>query len=152
MIPIGQELPQAIRQLVPWLALGHGILHGALLLLFYHQGWLGHLIRRARRAGTSPPPAELRRHRRNGPRLAFLCLLGYAAGPFIVLLDWGRIGVYPLHLFLGTAIILAVGGAYFLSRRIKAGDSAWRDWHRRLGITILLLYPLQVLLGLAVLL
>lgn len=152
MIPIGQELPQALRQLIPWLALGHGIFHGGLLLLFYYQGWLGRRIRQERLAGAAPPLTAVHRHRRNGPRLALLCLLGFAAGPFIVLLNWGRIGVYPIHLFLGTAIILTVGGAYFLSRRIKVGDSAWRAWHRRLGIIILLLYPLQVLMGLGILL
>jgi hypothetical protein len=152
MIPIGPELPSTLRQLIPWLALGHGGLHCMLLLFFFYQGWLGHLVRRARKAGTPLPRAAVARHRRNGPLLAGLCLFGFVAGLFIVLLDKGSIGAYPLHLFLGLAIVLAVGGAFFLSRRIRAGEAAWREGHRRLGILILCLYPLQVLLGLSILL
>jgi hypothetical protein len=152
MIPLGPELPQTLRQLVPWLALGHGTLHGVLLLLFLYQGWLGHRIRRARRAGDLLPRTAVARHRRNGPLLAGFCLLGFVAGLVIVLLDKGRTGVYPLHLLLGLTIVLAVGGAFLLSRKIRAGEVAWRGGHRWLGILILCLYPLQVVLGLSILL
>lgn len=151
MIPMGDDLPQAARALVPWLKLAHGLFNGALLVLFFSQGWLGHCIRRERRAGLPASRALAGRHRRIGPLLAALCPLGFFAGMLLVLMDRGRIGVYPLHLFLGLAIVLAVGGVYSVSRKISAGDGAWRDLHRQLGILVLGLYSIQALLGLGIL-
>lgn len=152
MFPVGPELPQEFRQIVPWLALGHGALHMVLLLFFMYQGWLGRRIRRARQAGGPLPRTALARHRRNGPLLAGFCLFGFVAGLFIVLLDRGRVGVYPLHLLLGLTIVLAVSALFLVSRKIRAGEESWRGPHRWLGILLLYLYPLQALLGLSILL
>jgi hypothetical protein len=152
MFPVGPELPQELRQLVPWLALAHGALHMVLLLLFIYQGWLGWRIRKARRAGGALPRTALAGHRRNGPLLAVFCLLGFVAGLFIVLLDAGRVGVYPLHLLLALIIVLNLSALFLVSRKIRAGAEPWRGAHRWLGILLLCLYPLQALLGLSILL
>ncbi|MDF1615221.1 DUF4079 family protein [Desulfurivibrio dismutans] len=155
MLPIGEELPQAIRQLIPWLALGHGVFLALLLLFFIYQARLGRRIRLRRQAGEPPTghaAQVVRRHRHLGPRLALLCVLGFTAGLVIVFLDMGRIAVYPPHLLLGLAIVLTVGGLYAASRQIRPDDTLWRHRHRRLGILLLCLYPPQLLLGLAVLL
>lgn len=141
-----------IRQMLPWLAMGHGIYNGVVMLLFGYQGWLGHLIRQQRRAGASPPLKTVRRHRRNGPILVVLGAAGFLAGLLLVLLDKGAIIAFPLHFGLGLAIVFAQLGAYAISRTIRARTETGRGSHRLLGITILCLYPVQALVGLAILL
>ncbi|MFZ5798987.1 MAG: DUF4079 family protein [Desulfobulbus sp.] len=141
-----------VSQMLPWLALGHGIYNGVVMLLFGYQGWLGHLIRRQRRAGASPPMTAVRRHRRNGPILVVLGAAGFLAGLLLVLLDKGEIIAFPLHFGLGLAIVFAQLGAYAVSRTIRARAEAGRGLHRLLGIAILCLYPIQALVGLALLL
>lgn len=152
MLPVGEVLPQAIRQLIPWLALGHGIFMALLLPLFFYQAWLGRHIRIRRQAGDPSSGLVVRRHRRLGPLVALLCLLGFSGGLLTVLMDMGRVAVHPPHLILGLAIILILGGVYATSRQIRPQDTLWRRRHRRLGILLLSLYPVQLLLGLAVIL
>ena len=152
MIPIGAEAPQTIRQLIPWLALGHGIFNALVLLCFCYQGWLGHGIRRNRLAGAPATLPVVRRHRQNGPWLVVLGWSGFLAGVIIVLIDEGRVAEHPLHFSLGLAIVLAQGGAWAASRNIRGRGPAGRGLHRLLGILVLCLYPVQVLVGLGILL
>ncbi|ADH86423.1 DUF4079 family protein [Desulfurivibrio alkaliphilus] len=152
MLPIGEELPQTVRLLIPWLGLGHGIFMALLLVMFFYQARLGRRIRIRRQAGESPEGAIIRRHRRLGPWLALLCLLGFSGGLLIVFMNMGRVAVHPPHLLLGLAIILTLGGIYAASRQIRPRETLWRHRHRRLGILLLSLYPVQLLLGLVVLL
>ncbi|MBI5558153.1 MAG: DUF4079 family protein [Deltaproteobacteria bacterium] len=152
MIPIGAETPQAIRQIIPWLALGHGIFNALVMLFFCYQGWLGHVIRVNRLAGGPPPLPAVRRHRRFGPWLVVLGWSGFMAGLLIVLIDKGRVAAYPLHFSLGFSIVLAQAAAWGVSRKIKGRGLTGRAPHRLLGMLILSLYPLQVLIGLAILL
>lgn len=153
MIPIGTETPQAIRLMIPWLALGHGTFNALVMLLFCYQGWLGHVIRRHRLADTPVPLPVMRRHRWQGPRLVVLGWTGFVAGLVIVLFDKGRVVTpHPLHFSLGLSIVLTQGCAWAASRRITGRGPEGRSRHRLLGILILCLYPVQVLVGLGILL
>lgn len=152
MIPIGAEAPQALRLMIPWLALGHGLFNALVLLFFCYQGWLGHVVRRQRLAGAPAPVPVVRRHRRFGPRLVVLGWVGFAAGLAIVLVDKGRVVAHPLHFSLGLAIVLTQGGAWAASRTIKGRGPEGRGRHRRLGILLLCLYPVQAVVGLGILL
>lgn len=152
MIPIGAEAPQSIRQMIPWLALGHGIFNALVLLCFCYQGWLGHGIRSNRLAGAPAPLSVVRRHRRLGPWLVVLGWAGFLAGVLIVLIDEGRVAEHPLHFSLGLAIVLTQTGAFAASRKIRGRGPEGRARHRLLGILILCLYPVQVFVGLGILL
>jgi peptidoglycan/LPS O-acetylase OafA/YrhL len=152
MIPIGAETPQAVRGMLPWLALGHGIFNALVMLCFCCQGWLGHVIRRSRLAGGPAPLPMVRRHRRFGPWLVVLGWAGFLAGLIIVLIDEGRVAEHPLHFSLGLVIVLTQAGAFAASRKIRGRGPEGRGLHRLLGILILCLYPVQVFVGLGILL
>jgi hypothetical protein len=140
------------KQLVPWLALGHGIFNALVLALFCYQGWLGLAIRRARKAGAPLPFVAVRRHRRSGPVLAVLGLAGFLAGLILVILDKGRLVEYPLHFLAGLAIVIVIGLLYVQSRKIKGADSPYRNSHFRLGIALIVLFLVQSVLGVGILL
>ena len=76
------------------------------MLLFFHQGWVGMTIRRQRLRGGEVPLTSRKRHRRTGPVLAVMGVLGFFAGLTLVMVDEGNLLEYPLHLFVGSAIIL----------------------------------------------
>ncbi|OGQ85458.1 MAG: hypothetical protein A2512_00450 [Deltaproteobacteria bacterium RIFOXYD12_FULL_56_24] len=152
MIPIGAETPQAIRLLIPWLALGHGTFNSLVMLFFCYQGWLGYVIRHHRLTDAPAPLPVMRRHRRQGPWLVMLGWTGFVAGMVIVLLDKGKVMTYPLHFSLGLAIVLIQGGAWAASRRIKGRGPEGRNRHRLMGILLLCLYPIQIIIGLGILL
>jgi hypothetical protein len=149
---IGEALPLLARQLIPYLALGHGLFNLLVFGLFVRQGWLGLAIRRARQNGTPPPLTAIRNHRRTGPLAALLGGAGFLAGIVLVIFDKGKLVAYPLHLSVGSVIVLTLGGLYALSRRIKGADSPYRTSHARLGLLLLCLYLVQGFLGLGILL
>lgn len=148
----GEALPLWARQLIPYLALGHGLFNLLVFGLFIRQGWLGLAIRKARRNGMPPPLAAIRSHRRTGPVAALLGGTGFLAGIVLVFFDKGRLLEYPLHLLVGGVIVLTLGGLYALSRRIKGADSPYRTPHACLGLLLLVLYLGQCFLGLGILL
>lgn len=148
----GDTLPLWARQLIPYLALGHGIFNLLVFGIFIRQGWLGLAIRQARQNGTSPPQKAIRNHRRSGPVAALLGGVGFLAGIILVLFDKGRLVEYPLHLGVGSVIVLTLGGLYALSRRIKEAESPYRTPHACLGLLLLGLYLVQCFLGLGILL
>jgi len=153
MIPIGTEIPQAIRLMIPWLALGHGIFNALVMFFFCYQGWLGHVIRRHRLAGAPAPLSVVRRHRWQGPWFVVLGWAGFVAGTVIVLIDKGRVVTpHPLHFSLGLTIVLVLGGAWIASRKIMGRGPEGRSRHCLLGILLLCLYPVQVVVGLGILL
>jgi hypothetical protein len=149
---IGEALPFWARQLVPYLALGHGLFNLLVFGLFVRQGWLGLGIRQARRSGAPPPVAAIRSHRRTGPWAAMLAGLGFLAGTILVLFDKGHLIGYPLHFAVGSMIVLVLFVLYSLSRRITGTDSPYRTPHARLGVLLLGLYLVQAVLGLGILL
>lgn len=149
---IGAALPPVVRQLIPYLALGHGLFNLLVFGLLLRQGWLGLAIRQARRNGMPAPLETIRRHRRAGPVAAFLGAAGFVAGMLLVLFDKGRLVEYPLHFSGGGAIMLTLCVLYLLSRRIKGGDSPYRTPHATLGLLLLVFYLVQAVLGLGILL
>jgi hypothetical protein len=48
--------------------------------------------------------------------------------------------------------VFFIGASFLVSRRLKGPAPPWRTIHFALGIVILVLYPLQVFLGLGILL
>lgn len=93
----------------------------------------------------------IKRHRKIGPILALMGVIGFFAGAALIYLDYGRLLKYPLHFLTGLAISLSIVTTFFISKKIKGSDSLWRNLHFRLGILILSLYPIQAFLGVGIL-
>jgi hypothetical protein len=134
------------------LRLLHGGYNALVALAFVYQGWLGLRIRRARKQGRDRDFGAVRRHRTNGPVLALLGALGYAAGATIIVLDKGHVFEYPAHHLTGASIVLLLAATFLVSRQIKGFESGWRTPHFLLGLAILAAYLGQLLLGLNILL
>lgn len=135
-----------------YLKLIHALLNLVIMVLFIRQGWRGWKIRKRRTAGLPQEGSVIRSHRTNGPRLAILAICGYLIGATTAFIDHGYIGRYPSHFLVGTILLLLIGVTYFVSRQIKGRGLQGRNVHAALGVVILTLYPIQVLLGLGVLL
>lgn len=130
--------------------LAHGSFNTLLALVFLYQARMGLSIRRGRKRGESRVIA-MRRHRRLGPFLVVLGLLGYCLGLILVSIDKGRLLEYPLHLAVGSLIVLFLLGQYAVSRKIKGPESSWRTPHLAIGVGIICLYVLQIVVGISVL-
>jgi FtsH-binding integral membrane protein len=128
----------------------HGSFNALLALVFLYQAWMGLTIRRGRKRGESQLIA-MRRHRRLGPFLVVMGLLGYCLGLILVYIDKGRVLEYPLHLAVGSLIVLFLLGQYAVSRKIKGLESSWRTPHLAIGVGLICLYVLQIVIGIAVL-
>ncbi len=139
------------KQVVAYLKLIHGVFNGAVFAAFLYQASLGLRIRTGR-TRRHPDFAVIKRHRTLGPLLVLLGLSGFVAGGVVVSLDHGRMFKYPLHFFVGLAIAAVAVITFVVSKRIRAGDSPWRSAHLFLGIALLVLYLIQVTLGLGILL
>jgi len=137
--------------MIEYFRLGHGLFNAIMVVLFFRQGWRGLKIRRARRLRTTFPLAAVKLHRKRGPVLVPLIGLGFLFGLILVIADTGKILFYPLHLFIGLAIVFAVIGTFLISRRIRRPDSPYRTPHFVLGICILVLFVIQAFLGLGLL-
>jgi hypothetical protein len=140
------------KEFIAYFKLAHGFFNLSMLALFCFQAWMGFLIRQARTTGAPAPLDAVRRHRKAGPVFALWGVLGFIAGMTVVVLDKGRVFEYPLHFLAGLSITLCIGGVYAVSRRIRAGELAFRNIHFGLGLLLLALYVIQVLLGLSILL
>jgi hypothetical protein len=138
------------RTLIEYAKVAHGSLNCAIMLTFLYQGWLGLMIRKRRKAGAAAEFPVIKKHRKLGPFLALLGILGFLAGPTLVYIDRGHVFEYPLHFIVGAFIALCLITTYTISRKIKAGDP-WRTPHFVIGILIVFLYVVQVLIGLEVL-
>lgn len=125
----------------------HGAYNAVVALFFIYMGYLGWKIRSERKAGGKRNPVPIRRHRKWGPILAVLGIGGYFAGIVVVYLDKGHLYEYPPHLLAGTLIVLAIAVTYFISRKINRPESPWRTPHFIIGLFIILLYFIQVVLG-----
>ncbi len=131
--------------------LAHGSFNTLLAFVFMYQGWMGLTIRRGRKRGE-PQFTAMKRHRRVGPILVILGVLGFCLGLVLVLIDKGRIFEYPPHLAIGSLIVLFLLGQYAVARKIKGPDSSWRTPHLAIGVGIVCLYVLQIVIGVGVLL
>jgi hypothetical protein len=140
------------REWVDLLRVLHGAFNTLVAIAFLHQGWLGLKIRKARRGGDAGDAGVIRRHRGNGPALAFLGILGYAAGAALVRVDKGYFFEYHTHHLVGIAIVILLAAALRVSRKIKGPASPWRTPHFLLGLAILGAYLVQLFVGLNILL
>lgn len=139
------------KQIIACLKLLHGFYNATVILLFVYQGFIGLRIRRERKAGIRSFNI-IKRHRKLGPVLIFVSMLGFLAGGMVVYLDHGHIFHYQIHFITGLLIVLSVIATFIISKRITDADDIWRDVHFMLGIFILCLYITQVFLGLGILL
>jgi len=128
----------------------HGSFNALLALVFLYQARMGLSIRRGRKRGE-PQLKAMRRHRRLGPFLVVMGLLGYCLGLILVSIDKGRVLEYPLHLVVGSVIVLFLLGQYAVSRKIKGPESPWRTPHLVNGTGLICLYVLQIVIGVGVL-
>jgi cytochrome bd-type quinol oxidase subunit 2 len=136
------------REIIEYLKLFHGAYNTVIMAVIVYQGTLGLRIRRS----ESLPSHIIKRHRKNGPFIVVLGITGFIAGMTIAFLDHGRILKYPLHFINGLIIVSLLLTTYFISRRIKGPEKFWRNRHYAVGIVIVLLYFVQLFLGLGVLL
>ncbi len=145
------KFPLVDKHFLSYLRLVHAFYNASIMLLFFYHGWLGVTIRRRRKAGGPLPFPVIRRHRKMGPPLVVLGVAGFCIGFTLVLLDTGRVLEYPPHLFTGAAIVVLLLAIFAVSRRIKGPDSPYRNPHFTLGVMLLVLYVIEVILGVNVL-
>jgi hypothetical protein len=139
------------KEITAYLKLIHGAFNALVMLLLIYQGWAGLNIRKIRRAGRPPDFRMIKRHRKNGPFFTILGCLGFIAGIIIVYLDEGKIFEYPLHFIIGLVITFSLITTYLISKRISGAESPLRTPHFILGIGVLVLYLVQIFLGLGIL-
>lgn len=136
------------KELISNLRLLHGTYNMVVISLFVYQGILGFRIRKSEKK----PIHIIRRHRKTGPVIAILGILGFIIGITVVSLDAGRIFKYPFHLIIGLAIVFSIITTFIISRKIKGPEPYWRNRHYALGILIICFYSVQAFLGLGILL
>jgi hypothetical protein len=146
------EFPLISRELIVYLKPVHGLFNFTVACLFVYHGSCGLRIRTARRGNAPMPIILVRRHRKLGPVLAISGAAGFFVGLALTFIDTGDVTKYPAHLCAGAAIISLLVWTYLVSRKITAGENRWRVVHYRLGIAILLLYGVNLFLGVGVLL
>jgi hypothetical protein len=145
------QYPLINRQLLSSLRLVHGSYNSFVMLLFFYHGWLGISIRRARKSKAPLPFGAIKRHRKTGPVLVIMGVLGFLIGFTLTMLDSGNVLQFPPHFLVGCTIVLCLFSTFIISRKIKGPDSPYRTPHFVLGLTILCLYLIQVFLGIGVL-
>lgn len=129
----------------------HGSFNILVTLLFLLQAGLGLAVRRGRMRGE-PKFKAVRWHRRLGPYLVAMGLLGYCFGLTLVSIDKGHVLEYPLHFAVGTTIVIFLLAQYVVSRKLRGVAPPWRTAHLAIGAGIVCLYLAQVTIGFAVLL
>lgn len=143
------EYPLISKGLLPPLRLAHGLFNFLVVLLFFYSASLGLRIRRARRNNGPRPGDAIRYHRKLGPILTVLGVMGFGAGLTLVLLDTGDFLKYPAHLLVGAVIVTLLLITFLVARKIVGPQaSPWRQGHFLLGLAILSLYLVEILLGL----
>jgi len=139
------------KDVISILKLLHGSYNSLIFLSFLVQASIGFRIMRARQSGTSNP-GTIKRHRKLGPILAVLGILGGLSGPVITYLDKGKLIEYRLHFTGGLIVIILISSVFVASRAIKGPDKGPRLIHLSLGILLLMAYFVQAVLGLGILL
>ncbi len=130
----------------------HGGFNAIVAFLFMYQGSLGWMIRKQRRAADKRNFAIIKRHRATGPVLSWLAMAGYGAGGLLTFVDKGHLFAHPVHMIVGSFLIICILTTFIISRRIRGPESPWRTVHFVIGICILLLYAVQIFIGLNILL
>jgi hypothetical protein len=143
------EIPKTF---FPYLVTGHALFNTCLFIAFIYQAVLGWGIRKNRLSADKPEAVKIGRHRKLGPIIAALLPLGFLVGLSLTYLEYGAIAKHPFHLTVGALLVIAVITTWLISKNIRGTSSNWRTLHFGTGITIILLFIYQVLLGLNVLL
>jgi Protein of unknown function (DUF4079) len=138
------------KETIAYMKLAHGIYNFVMMLLFMYQGSLGLQIRSLRKKDSIIPPI-VSRHRKQGPALTLLSIIGFLSGTAVIAIDTGKILKYPLHLAVGFVVVVLIITTFFISKKIKGRNSGWRTPHFVTGIAILFLYVVQVLIGIGLL-
>lgn len=139
------------RQIIAYLKLLHAAYNFTMMVLFLYQGRLGLRIRDGRLAGT-PSFQLIKRHRRNGPLLAFMGVCGFLSGVIIIGLDSGEFLKYYYHFLVGLTLAFLIVTTFVVSKRIKGPAPYWRNIHLAFGLLIICFYVVQLFMGLNVLL
>jgi peptidoglycan/LPS O-acetylase OafA/YrhL len=129
----------------------HGSYNTLVMFLFFYQGFIGWKIRRERIQGKTRDFSLIRKHRKAGPIFAILGVLGFLIGLVLVFIDKGHLLQYPIHFTFGLLLVFLIGLVYFISRKIKGPESPIRTPHFIMGLSLLVIYILQVFIGLDVL-
>lgn len=143
---------ELLKTLIPYMTIGHALFNTCLFIAFIYQAFLGWNIRENRISDDKPATEEIRRHRKIGPILTALVPLGFLAGLTLTYLDSGNIAKHPLHLGVGTLLVIAVISTWLISKNIKGTSLNWRTLHFTVGVAIILLFLSQISLGLIMLL
>ena len=133
------------KEIIAYMKLFHGTYNITIMILIMYQGMLGLKIRKS----ETPPTQIIKKHRKIGPVAVVLGSAGLFAGLFITFLDVGHIFKYPLHFINGLLLVSALITTYLISIKIKGPEKLWRNRHYNLGILIIVLYIVQVLLGIS---
>ena len=137
------------EQMIKNFRIGHAMFNSIVFLLFIYQAYLGLSIRRSKLAGNIDVN-KIQKHKRNGPIWVVLAILGYLAGLTLVTIDQGRPFTFPVHLIIGSLLIILIVATFIISRRMTS-DQKLRDAHRKIGIGIISLYLIQAIIGVGVL-
>lgn len=145
------QFPLISNELISLLRPLHGLFNFSIMLLFGYHAYNGLLIRRARRGELPLPIHAIKQHRRMGPPLALLGAAGFSAGLCLILLDTGKVLQYPTHLFIGLLIVLSLFATFCISKQITSQSVSLRDLHYKIGTAILVLYLVNVVIGIGIL-
>ena len=140
------------RAYVDYLKILHGSYNMVVALLFIYHGSLGWRIRKERKAGGKRDFMVIKRHRTKGPFFTLLGIVGYFSGAVLVYIDKGHLLEYPSHIIGGSFLALFIITTFIISRRIRGPESLWRTPHFIIGLAVLLLYIVQIFIGLNILL
>jgi len=142
------------KEVVAYLKVMHACFNSLVFILFCYQGWLGLKIKKARIEGRYPISSIIKRHRKTGPFIAGLGLLGYFAGLIVGRLshDHAHTFSFSPHLVLGSVLVIAILLVLLISKRIKGVNPFWRTIHFSFGLCLLCLYVIQIIFGLRILL
>lgn len=140
-----------MRFLLPYFKIFHGSFNILVILLLIYQGWLGINIMKNRTFYNLQIYKIIIRHRKFCPFLVCLGLLGFFAGIILIYIDKDHLFEYPLHFIVGLLISLSLIETFLSSKKISSGKKDSRKIHSRFGFFTILLYIIQIILGIKIL-
>jgi len=142
-------------ELIILLKYSHATFNALVFFLCCLQGLLGWRIRHLRQTGAAPIPQIIKSHRKIGPILTALGILGVFGGLILGFTLHQFPVTYNPYVRIHLSIALILGPllvcTFFSSKQIKSINSTWRSYHALLGLVVFCFYCLQVTLGLLVL-
>lgn len=135
-----------MKSLITNLPIIHASYNFLMLMLLCYQGFLGVKIKNQRAKGNSPINT-IKIHRKTGPYLAILGILGFLSGLAMLYIYTKTFVKYTPHYFSGAAIAILIFLTYLISKKITVGSSRLRKAHFITGTVIILLYITQTVIG-----